>query len=180
MDQRRINFAVRSSKADEQMILEDPIDDPETPKKARTTPTAASTKRTKDPIDDSLTPQKPKPFCSCLLGSGDPIDDIDSPKKTKSTPVYPAAMIARANAADRSAKKFLNLTGTQFIMPTQVDPAFWRSRRKTSDPNSCSINSLTSREQSPALESHIQPKRHLPKPLPSQFHPELRPTRRYE
>jgi DNA repair protein REV1 len=50
----------------------------------------------------------------------DPIVDSDSPQKTK-TPIHPAAVIPRANAKDGSAKKALNITGTQFLVPTQVD-----------------------------------------------------------
>ena len=174
--QRRINFGKLAAPKPMKHSTEDPIDDPETPKRTRTTPTAASTKRTKDPIADSLTPQESKPSSTYLLGSDDPIDDIDSPKKAKSTPVHPAARIARANAADSSAKKFLNLAGTQFIMPTQVDPSVLaelpQDIRSKLVPQS--IRSSTSRDQSPALKSRSSsPKRHLPKPLPSQFDPEV-------
>ena len=118
--QRKINFG-KSSITKTVASFEDPIDDPVTPKKSKhLAPMIGSLSRS-DPIDEAAR-QKLKPV-SGHLKDWDPIDDINSPKKTKSTPIHPAAAITRANAADKSAKKFLNLTGTQFILPSQVDPS---------------------------------------------------------
>ncbi|KAK3300928.1 uncharacterized protein B0H64DRAFT_428886 [Chaetomium fimeti] len=50
----------------------------------------------------------------------DPIaDDPLTPRKPK---VHPALALARANAADDKANSPLNLAGTQFIIPSNVDP----------------------------------------------------------
>ena len=75
-----------------------------------------------DPIDDPETPRKLKSAPSRPCADIEDIDP-DSPLKPRATPVHPAAAISRANAADPSAVKPLNLTGTQFILPTQADPA---------------------------------------------------------
>ena len=172
--QRRINFGKSAPPKAAKQINEDPIDDPETPKKDRSTPKFSSTKASEDPIDET-TPRKPRPFGHRLMDS-DPIDDINSPEKSKSTSIHPAAAIARANAADTSAKKLLNLTGTQFILPTQVDPtvlaelpADIRSRFLVQ-----SKSSSTSRDQSPALKSRpTSPNRNHDLSIPSQFDPEV-------
>lgn len=173
--QRRINFGKSAPPKLAKQITEDPIDDPETPKKDRSTPNVSSTKTIEDPIDESVTPQKSKPFSARLIDS-DPIDDINSPKKSKSTPIHPAAAIARANAADTSAKKLLNLTGTQFILPSQIDssvlaelPQDIRSKLLAQ-----SKSTSTSRNQSPALKSRsISPNHKANVTLPSQFDPEV-------
>jgi DNA repair protein REV1 len=144
-----------------------------------------------DPIDDPETPRKSKatPNRPCA-----DIEDIDpdSPLKPRATPVHPAAAITRANAADPSAVKPLNLTGTQFILPTQVDPTVLaelpsdiRSRllaqSKGTTPSRASPWSNLSR---PASESRSKaptpepnsPSANLvppPAPLPSQLDPEV-------
>jgi DNA repair protein REV1 len=83
--------------------------------------TASSTKRpTTEPIDED--PGIPNPRRS----SGqefeqDPITvDPLTPRKPK---VHPALALARANAADEKANSPLNITGTQFIIPSNPDPA---------------------------------------------------------
>lgn len=176
--QRRINFGKSAPPTLAKQITKDPIDDPETPKKDRTaTPKFSGTKLVQDPIDESTTPQKPKSFINRLQDS-DPIDDINSPKKSKSTPIHPAAAIARANAADTSAKKFLNLTGTQFILPSQIDasvltelPQDIRSKLLA---QSKTRSAPTSRDQSPALKSRSTSPNFKPElPIPSQFDPEV-------
>ncbi|KFX94998.1 hypothetical protein V490_04050 [Pseudogymnoascus sp. VKM F-3557] len=139
-----------------------------------------------DPIDDPETPRKSKPTPN---RSGADIEDIDpdSPlKPRRGAPVHPAAAISRANAADPSAVKPLNLTGTQFILPTQVDPAVLaelpldiRSRllaqRKGNTPSRASPWSNSPR---PGLESRSKtptPEPNSPSinPLPSQLDPEV-------
>lgn len=179
--QRRINFGKtvpRKPKTD----FEDPIDDPKTPKKKREAP-ILETSKDFDPINE-YTPEKPKAIPSRLLDSEDPIDDINSPKKARHTSVHPAAAISRANAADQSANKLLNLTGTQFILPSQMDPvvlaelpADIRSKlitqsksRPVSRGESSSLKPV-SRPNSPAIKSRSHSP--LPAKLPIQLPPDF-------
>jgi DNA repair protein REV1 len=176
--QRRINFGKSAVPKLAKQITEDPIDDPETPKKLKSTPMArdkSSSKPPEDPIDDSVTPQKAKPPRPCLLDSDDPIDDKDSPQKPRATPVHPATLIARTNASDNSAKK-LNLAGTQFIIPSQIDPSVLaelpqdiRSKLLVQ-----SKSQPASRAQSPATRSRSQsPTQQTAMALPSQLDPKV-------
>ena len=105
------------------------------------------------------------------------IDDPDSPRKPKTPLVHPAALISRTNATDKSAKKPLNLTGTQFIMPTEFDSAVLaelphdiRSKLLAQ-----SKSAPTSRAQSPTINSRSQsPNRQLGNTIiPSQVDPEV-------
>lgn len=69
-------------------------DDPQSPRKHR----SSSAPDEQDPITaDPLTPRKPKP--------------------------HPALHLARAGEADEKAKTPLNVRGTQFLMPSQLDPS---------------------------------------------------------
>lgn len=172
--QRRINFG-KTAPARQKQDTEDPIDDPETPKKRKRSPIMGQATNG-DSVDDH-SPRKARTITGRLLDSDDPIDDINSPKKMKNTPVHPAAVIARANAADYNAKKLLNMTGTQFILPSQVDPTVLaelppdiRSRllaqSKIHPVSRSQSPSIKSRSNSPALETVVLP-------LPSQFDPEV-------
>ncbi|KAM0276667.1 hypothetical protein ACHAQH_006529 [Verticillium albo-atrum] len=83
-------------------------------------PVSAKKVRT-DPIEESESPQK-KNLSFGNDCAQDPIaDDPLTPKKPK--PVHPALAIARAGEFDVKATTPLNIAGTQFIMPTQVDPS---------------------------------------------------------
>jgi DNA repair protein REV1 len=175
--QRRINFGTTAAPKLSKQITEDPIDDPTTPKKSKATPARyneASITTPRDPIDDSAAHPKLKPR---WLKGDDPIDDLESPQKGKYTPVHPAAAIVRANAADQSAKKLLNLTGTQFIIPSQIDPEVLAELPQ--DISSKLIaqhkSKPISREQSPALKPRSRsPSREASNPpLPSQLDPEV-------
>jgi DNA repair protein REV1 len=178
--QRRIDFGISATPKSVKQVITDPIDDPQTPKKPKDTPASrekSGLKAAEDTIDESVTPQKPKTAASRFLGDDDPIDDINSPKKTKATPVHPAIAIARANAADHSAKKLLNLTGTQFIIPTQIDPSVLAELPQDirSKFMAQSRSRPTSRGQSPALKSRSQSpasEASMP-PLPSDLDPEV-------
>ncbi|KAG9238657.1 hypothetical protein BJ875DRAFT_450446 [Amylocarpus encephaloides] len=118
--QRRLNFGVSAPRLVKQ-ITEDPIDDSITPKKAKSgQPSSGPSQSHLDPIDESPTSRKPKAISSQALRQDDPI--FLSPQKPRETPVHPATAISRANASDYSARKYLNMTGTQFIMPSQIDP----------------------------------------------------------
>lgn len=174
--QKRINFGTSAPPKLAKQITEDPIDDPPSPTKPKDTPMSRSKfsdKTSEDPIDEALTPQKPKAVASKILAYED-IDDINSPKKSKATPVHPAIAMARATASDSSARK-LNLTGTQFVIPSQIDPDVLaelpqdiRSKLMTqtkSRPISRVSPTPKSRSESPALEPHTY--------LPSQLDPEV-------
>lgn len=52
----------------------------------------------------------------------DPIDDINSPKKPKATPQHPAAAFASEISPSGKHRSPLNILGTQFVLPSQVDP----------------------------------------------------------
>jgi DNA repair protein REV1 len=177
--QRRINFGVSAAPKLSKQLAEDPIDDPQSPKKPKATPLSRDkfrAKASKDPIDESITPQKPSPAATRVLDGDDPIDDKNSPLKAKATPVHPVAAIARANASDQSARKLLNLTGTQFILPSQIDenvlaelPQDIRSKLLAQN-----RSRSTSRDQSPAVKSRSQsPSRQASMTLPSQLDPEV-------
>jgi DNA repair protein REV1 len=116
----------------------------------------------------------------------DPIIDPDSPQKPKAAPVHPAAAITKANAADASAKK-INLTGTQFLLPSQIDPGVLaelpldiRSRllaQSKSRDSSRASSRTPSRPPSRAQSPELQPRSERPfahgADLPSQFDPEV-------
>ncbi|MCJ1254266.1 deoxycytidyl transferase [Lignoscripta atroalba] len=50
------------------------------------------------------------------------IDDIESPRKPRVVTVHPAAAITASTPSDAEPSKPLNTLGTQFVLPTQVDP----------------------------------------------------------
>jgi DNA repair protein REV1 len=177
--QKRINFGLPTAPKLAKQLTEDPIDDPQTPKKLKATPMNGAkfgTMAPADPIDESITPQKLRTGATRLFDGDDPIDDKNSPLGAKATPVHPAAAIARANASDQSARKPLNLTGTQFILPTQIDqnvlaelPQDIRSKLLAQN-----RSRSTSRDQSPAAHSRSQsPVREASMALPSQLDPEV-------
>ena len=69
-------------------------------------------------IEDGEPVNEPK---AIVQGEDDPIaDDPLTPRKPR---VHPALALARASEADASARTPLNLTGTQFVMPSNPDPA---------------------------------------------------------
>jgi DNA repair protein REV1 len=100
------------------------------------------------------------------------IDDPDSPTKPRTPAPHPATFIARINEADTSTKKPLNLTGTQFILPTHVDPKVLAElpldirSKLMAQGKSASV----SREQSPSVRSRSQsPIKQLVDPTASQL-----------
>ena len=176
--QQRINFG-KSAKTKSALSIEDPIDDPVTPKKTRYSSPMARSSSANDAIDD-ISAQMSKPVHDHLK-DWDPIDDINSPKKAKSTPIHPAAAITRANAADKSAKKFLNLTGTQFILPSQVDPSVLaelpldiRSRLLAQSKNRHTLKFISpSRKPRPDNDGLPEGIFNISDALPTQFDPEV-------
>jgi DNA repair protein REV1 len=177
--QKRIDFDLAAAPKLAKQLTEDPIDDPQTPKKPKTTPRSRDMlgdNVPQDPIDESITPQNMRTAATYVFDGHDPIDDKNSPLRTKATPLHPAVAIARANASDQSARKLLNLTGTQFILPTQLDqnvlaelPQDIRSKLLAQN-----RSGSTSRDQSPAVLSRPQsPSREAFMGLPSQLDPEV-------
>lgn len=109
-------------------------------------------------IEDG-TPEKPK-ATAALDHEPDPIaDDPLTPRKPK---VHPALALARANEADTSATTPLNVTGTQFIMPTHPDPAVLAElppdirRHFDRKPQNSAPGDVRSREPSPGPKSRTQ------------------------
>ncbi|KAK6594409.1 impB/mucB/samB family protein [Botrytis cinerea] len=176
--QRKISFGPPLASKSSKKATEDPIiDEPETPTKQRIIPYAQSTKRLSEDDVDFTTPTKPKSITKSIH-TEDPIDE-SSPFKARPTPAHPATFIARTNAVDQSAKK-LNLTGTQFIIPNQIDPEVLeelpldiRSRLMAQ-----SKSLPASREQTPSMpvkdtlfESPVKPKFSFC--MPPQLDPEV-------
>ncbi|KAE9381701.1 DNA repair protein [Stipitochalara longipes BDJ] len=178
--QKRISFGLSNPPKLAKQLTEDPIDDdPQTPKRPKAihmSEDRLGSMAPRDPIDESSTPKKSKNAAVGLFDGYDPIDDKNSPFKTKATPVHPATALARANASDQSARRLLNLTGTQFILPTQIDqdvlaelPIDIRSKLLAQ-----SRSRSTSRDQSPTFQSRSQsPNEEASVPLPSQLDPEV-------
>lgn len=81
---------------------------------------SSAKKRKAEAIDDE--PQSPAEHRSFTeRDERDPISaDPLTPRKPK---VHPALHLARAGEADEKAKTPLNVKGTQFLMPSQLDPA---------------------------------------------------------
>ncbi|TEY77430.1 hypothetical protein BOTCAL_0055g00030 [Botryotinia calthae] len=176
--QRKISFGAPVASKSSKKSTEDPIvDEPETPTKQRIIPYAQSTKRLSEDIVDFATPTKPKSITKSIHAE-DPIDE-SSPLKARPTPAHPATFIARTNAGDQSAKK-LNLTGTQFIIPSQIDPEVLKELpldiRSRLMAQSKSVPA--SREHTPSIpvkdrlsESPAKPK--VSSYMPSQLDPEV-------
>ena len=52
----------------------------------------------------------------------EPIDDVESPKKLKPQHIHPAAALTTPKTSESERHALLNTLGTQFVLPTQVDP----------------------------------------------------------
>ncbi|KAK1636796.1 impB/mucB/samB family protein [Colletotrichum phormii] len=126
-----------------------------------------------DPIEDSKSPQKTRNPQTRGDVSLDPIaDDPLTPRKPK---VHPALALARAGERDEKAHTPLNIMGTQFILPSQVDPAvlaelpgdirakLQRGQRPKPEPRQASPQ-VKSRSNSPAIQDEM---------IPSQVDPEV-------
>ncbi|KAI1767567.1 impB/mucB/samB family protein [Hypoxylon sp. FL1150] len=124
-----------------------------------------------DPIQDGngLEETSSKPM---RTESADPITESPlTPRKPKPDPRHSLFTIARASETDAKANTPLNISGTQFIMPSNPDPAVLaelppdiRSRLRNQGPRSRSISeargessAVNSRAQSPALVDGIPP-----------------------
>ncbi|KAK3941534.1 hypothetical protein QBC46DRAFT_340453 [Diplogelasinospora grovesii] len=97
-----------------------------------TTPTSAKKPKAQDtePIDDDIdSPEKAKPVPGPSKSKPEAAveeDDIEvdplTPRKPKPK-VHPALALAKANEADEKATTPLNISGTQFVIPSHPDPA---------------------------------------------------------
>lgn len=126
----------------------------------------STTKTLHDPILDRGSPECPSP------SRNDPKDPIVdgpiTPRKPKPDSTHPAFTIAKANEGDAKARTPLNITGTQFVMPSNPDlsvvaelPPDIRSRllaqgRRASAPRE-PITAARSRTHSPAVGDDIPP-----------------------
>ncbi|KAI5920067.1 impB/mucB/samB family protein [Camillea tinctor] len=126
-----------------------------------------------DPIQDTGGLQAP----SSTYGRGDAEDPITdgplTPRKPKPTAIHPAFAISRAGDKDAKANTPLNISGTQFIMPSNPDPTVLaelpldiRSRLmaqgKASSARRDESPAAKSRPQSPAIND-----------IPPEFDPEV-------
>lgn len=122
-------------------------------------------------IDDIESPTKPK-GPDRIYPENDPIaDDPLTPRKAK---VHPAMALARAGEKDKKANSPLNISGTQFIIPSNVDPTVLaelpndiRSKLMGQRPKSA-----TPRSESPLTRSRPESPA-PPEALPSQVDPDV-------
>ncbi|KAK8027366.1 dna polymerase iv protein [Apiospora marii] len=134
------------------------------------------TKTTLDPIQDAGSPEKPK----AAPGHGGPNDPIIdgplTPRKPKGNAVHPAFTLAKVSEKDDKARTPLNIGGTQFVIPSNPDPAVLAEL-----PNDIRARLLAqasrsseSREPSPALgRSRTQSPALSPDEIPPGFDPEV-------
>jgi len=86
--------------------------------------TSGSAKSAPDPIQEESGAYQPSASPRQRNVTPDPIVDGPlTPRKPKSSGPHPALMIARAGDRDAKAQTPLNITGTQFILPSNPDPA---------------------------------------------------------
>lgn len=56
------------------------------------------------------------------VSKADAIDEVSSPKKPRALPQHPAARLASDTSPSGKRRSSLNTLGTQFVVPTQIDP----------------------------------------------------------
>ncbi|EAQ92750.1 hypothetical protein CHGG_00985 [Chaetomium globosum CBS 148.51] len=157
-------------------------------KKLNFSAAAPPTKRPQtEPVHDEDCAGKPSRRLSGREVEEDPIaDDPLTPRKPKA---HPALALARANAADEKANSPLNLAGTQFIIPSNVDPTALaelphdirtklmqqQQQAKRPPPPSRAPTPATSRSASPSrpLHSHSHSPAILPDDIPSDIDREV-------
>jgi DNA repair protein REV1 len=134
---------------------------------------AAKRERTEQ-IDDGMATRKPFRAASGREVEEDPITvDPLTPRKPKA---HPALALARANAADEKANSPLNIAGTQFIIPSNQDPAVLaelpRDIRSRLISQAKRAPAVRSREASPAVKSRSHSPAHTDD-IPSDVDPEV-------
>jgi DNA repair protein REV1 len=129
-----------------------------------------------EPIEDGDSPVKQTATPS-RRGDTDPIaDDPLTPRKPKSQFAHPALALAKAGEGDKKSRTPINITGTQFLMPTQVDPTVLAElppdirrslvAQRKMDPDA--------RDTSPVVKSRIRsPVVANDRPYPTQVDPEV-------
>lgn len=86
--------------------------------------TLSKPSRPNDDIEDVPSPLKKGQPDTKMDHSSDPIDDTPTPKKPLSRPPeHPALALTRAAEQDDHARVPLNISGTQFLLPSNPDPA---------------------------------------------------------
>jgi DNA repair protein REV1 len=128
----------------------------------------------KTTIPSIVAKESPGPSSAKIEAEDPIIDDIESPRKSRPVAVHPAAAIALANAADDRARKPLNVQGTQFILPTQVDPKVLSELPQDirSKLLAQGLKPLPTTKHSRSV-SPASVKDDFPRPLPSQLDPEV-------
>lgn len=133
-------------------------------------------KTTLDPIQDAGSPEKSK-AAPGHNGSNDPIVDGPlTPRKPKGNAVHPAFNLTKVSEKDDKAMTPLNIGGTQFVIPSNPDPAVLAEL-----PNDIRARLLAqagrsseSREPSPALgRSRTQSPALSPDEIPPGYDPEV-------
>ncbi|RKF71231.1 DNA repair protein REV1 [Golovinomyces cichoracearum] len=121
--QKRFNFGASKFSKKAQSPFDDPIDDMHILQEQKETPNLNWKNGVAiEEVNHNQTRLKTPKSRSYFVEKEDPIDK-DSPQKIKVTPIHPASLIARINSTNtKFSPKPLNVTGTQFIIPSQIDP----------------------------------------------------------
>ena len=85
-------------------------------------PSSAKKQSRVETIDESESPRKGESSEGLVVGNDPIADDFLTPRKPK---LHPAMTLSRAAQDDAKANTPLNVSGTQFIIPSNPDPAVW-------------------------------------------------------
>ncbi|KAM0437745.1 hypothetical protein ACHAPT_002110 [Fusarium lateritium] len=134
-------------------------------------PSPARKPSTAEQIDEIESPEKPKNTPSREVQLDPIADDPLTPRKQR---IHPAMALAKASQDDAKAKTPLNISGTQFIIPSNVDPAILAELPSDIRSKLMAQKSRTAevRARSPASKSRSQSPMQLGM-MPSQVDPEV-------
>ncbi|KAJ3470919.1 hypothetical protein MRS44_001018 [Fusarium solani] len=134
-------------------------------------PSPARKPSTTEQIDEMDSPEKPKSTPSREVQLDPIADDPLTPRKQR---IHPAMALARASQDDAKAKTPLNISGTQFIIPSNADPSILAELPSDIRSKLMAQKSRTAevRAESPALKSRSQSPM-PPDMMPSQVDPEV-------
>ncbi|KAI1004718.1 hypothetical protein K3495_g3496 [Podosphaera aphanis] len=175
--QKRIEFGIPAFTKIDRESPEDHIDEPETSENHKTIPVNIKKYGIKTDgnfYGDSCDPPRVKTI-SRFLSKNDPIHD-DGPAKISNSSIHPAAAITKANSTDLSATKPLNITGTQFIIPTQIDSSVLAKLPQNIQSRMMEQSRLRNVSRSEPLASRSDvsnPNKPDSEPIPSQLDPEI-------
>ncbi|CAM1506747.1 Fc.00g063880.m01.CDS01 [Cosmosporella sp. VM-42] len=135
-----------------------------------TKPSPARKQSPSDPIDEMESPEELKDTPSRSIEQDPIADDPLTPKKPR---MHPAIALAKAYVDDAKAKTPLNVSGTQFLIPSNVDPAILAELPSDIRSKLMAQKARTtdSRGGSPFAKSRSQSP--IPGVLPSQVDPEV-------